>query len=171
MKLPHGSMTNLSREFPIAGLAAALTLPLLLLALARADDWPQWRGLNRDGVWREGGILEAIPPKGLKVRWRARIGPGYSGPAVAQGRVLVTDRQLPRLQHHAGPAGRQVERLAEGQHPLELGGDLDRVNRRLPLVAPGLACLAHLAPPGWGEYPTPARGRLGHGRKAAVRVG
>jgi outer membrane protein assembly factor BamB len=65
---------------------------LLLTALgSRADDWPQWRGPERDGVWRETGILEAIPPGGLKVRWRARVGNGYSGPAVARGRVYVTD--------------------------------------------------------------------------------
>src|SRR5260370_31320957 len=36
-------------------LAAALTL--LLLPIVRADDWPQWRGPNRDGVWHERGIL------------------------------------------------------------------------------------------------------------------
>jgi outer membrane protein assembly factor BamB len=70
------------------------TTLLLAAALLRADDWPQWRGLNRDGVWRETGILEAIPAGGLQVRWRVRIGYGYSGPVVAQGRVFVTDRKL-----------------------------------------------------------------------------
>ena len=59
-----------------------------------AEDWPQWRGANRDGVWRETGVLDAIPPSGLKVRWRVRIGRGYSGPVVAQGRVFVTDHQF-----------------------------------------------------------------------------
>ena len=42
---------------------AALTLPLLLSVALRADDWPQWRGLNRDGVWGETGIMEAFPAK------------------------------------------------------------------------------------------------------------
>src|SRR6476469_10037991 len=77
--------------------SAMRTFVILVLSLttaSRADDWPQWRGPNRDGVWREKGILEAIPASGLKVRWRARIGLGYSGPAVAQGRVFVTDHQL-----------------------------------------------------------------------------
>ncbi len=27
-------------------------------AASRADDWPQWRGPQRDGVWRETGIVE-----------------------------------------------------------------------------------------------------------------
>src|SRR5262249_4726383 len=34
----------------------------------RADDWPQWRGPNRDGVCRETGLLESFPDGGLKVR-------------------------------------------------------------------------------------------------------
>ncbi|MBI4584804.1 MAG: PQQ-binding-like beta-propeller repeat protein [Planctomycetes bacterium] len=75
-------------------LPLALAALLLLSAAARADDWPQWRGQDRDGVWRETGILDAIPADGLKVRWRARIGLGYSGPVVAGGRVFVTDRRL-----------------------------------------------------------------------------
>ena len=31
----------------------------------RADDWPQWRGPLRDGVWREDGVLEQFPPRDL----------------------------------------------------------------------------------------------------------
>jgi outer membrane protein assembly factor BamB len=62
---------------------------------ARADDWPQWLGPERDGVWRETGILEKFPPEGPPVRWRVRIGHGYAGPAVAQGRVYLMDRLLP----------------------------------------------------------------------------
>ena len=26
-----------------------------------ADDWPQWAGPKRDGIWRETGILEKFP--------------------------------------------------------------------------------------------------------------
>lgn len=63
-------------------------------AVARADDWPQWLGPKRDGVWRETGILEKFPKGGPKVRWRTPIGEGYSGPAVANGRVYITDRVL-----------------------------------------------------------------------------
>jgi WD40 repeat protein len=71
-------------------LAAVLTH----LGSAQADDWPQWRGPNRDGVWQETGILEAIPASGLKVRWRTTVSQGYSGPVVSQGRVFVTDHQF-----------------------------------------------------------------------------
>jgi len=62
------------------------------LTVCRADDWPQWRGPNRDGVWRETGIIEKLDKPQLDIEWRAAIGPGYSGPTVANGRVYVTDR-------------------------------------------------------------------------------
>src|SRR5689334_9136521 len=54
-------------------------------------DWPQWRGPERDGIWRETGVVDAIPTSGMPVRWRARVLNGWSGPAVAAGRVYVTD--------------------------------------------------------------------------------
>jgi outer membrane protein assembly factor BamB len=58
---------------------------------ARADDWPQWMGPNRDNVWREGGIINKLPPGGPKVVWRTPIAGGYSGPAVHGGKVYITD--------------------------------------------------------------------------------
>ena len=75
-------------------LATSLILLLLFSGSIRADDWPQWRGLNRDGTWNETGILESFPSSGLKVRWRAPVGFGYSSPVVAQGRVYLTDAEL-----------------------------------------------------------------------------
>lgn len=75
-------------------LRCVLLISALLAALARGDDWPQWLGPQRDGVWRETGILERFPEQGPAVRWRAPIGSGYSGPAVSQGRVYVMDRQV-----------------------------------------------------------------------------
>ncbi|MBI3850217.1 MAG: PQQ-like beta-propeller repeat protein [Verrucomicrobia bacterium] len=59
-----------------------------------ADDWPQWLGPQRDAVWRETGIMEKLPADGPPVRWRTPIGAGYAGPAVANGKVYLTDRQL-----------------------------------------------------------------------------
>lgn len=67
---------------------------LLCAAPAAADDWPQWLGPQRDGVWREQGILDKFPAKGPVQRWRVPIGGGYAGPAVAAGKVYVTDRVL-----------------------------------------------------------------------------
>ena len=61
--------------------------------LLSADDWPQWRGPERDGVWRETGIVEKLPRK-LTYLWRTPVGMGYAGPAVAAGRVYLMDRVL-----------------------------------------------------------------------------
>ncbi len=71
-----------------------LTIALLIAGLgmqAVAEDWPQWRGKDRDGVWKETGVLERFPEGGLKRVWSVPIGRGYTGPAVADGKVLITE--------------------------------------------------------------------------------
>jgi outer membrane protein assembly factor BamB len=67
---------------------------LLSSQALRADDWPQWRGPRRDGVWRETGLLESFPAKGLQVRWRVPAGWGFSSPVVAEGRVYLADSEV-----------------------------------------------------------------------------
>jgi outer membrane protein assembly factor BamB len=74
--------------FPSLFIALLLELPVL-----QASDWPGWSGPERDGVWHETGLLEKFPAGGPPVVWRAPLGAGYSGPAVAGGRVYVMDRQ------------------------------------------------------------------------------
>ncbi len=71
-----------------------VSLGLLLSFTVRAADWPQFRGPNRDGVWNDTGILKTFPAEGLKIRWRAPVGPGWSSPVVVQGRVFLTDMRL-----------------------------------------------------------------------------
>ncbi|HBY60026.1 MAG TPA: pyrrolo-quinoline quinone, partial [Solibacterales bacterium] len=66
---------------------------MALLAVAGglwAEDWPEWRGAGRQGVWRETGLVER-PPRELVVKWRRAVGAGYSGPSVAGGRVFLMD--------------------------------------------------------------------------------
>lgn len=69
---------------------------LLLLSLSattgRGDEWPQWRGPHRDGVWHETGIVEKFESDQIEPLWRQPVGSGYSGPTVAEGNVYVTDR-------------------------------------------------------------------------------
>jgi outer membrane protein assembly factor BamB len=61
---------------------------------ARSADWPQWLGESRDSIWKETGVVEKFPKEGPPIRWRTKIGSGYSGPVVAKGRVYVMDRVL-----------------------------------------------------------------------------
>ena len=60
----------------------------------RAEDWPQFRGRDRDGVLHEKGLAESFPADGLKVRWRKPVGWGLSSPVILGGRVFVTDSEL-----------------------------------------------------------------------------
>lgn len=69
-----------------------LTLAAAMVATpAVAADWPQWMGPGRDNVWRDTGVLDKFPAGGPKVVWRAKVAGGYSGPAVANGKVYVGD--------------------------------------------------------------------------------
>ncbi len=81
-------------NFTFLSLACLLSI-VLHSQFAVADDWPQWLGPKRDSVWREKGIVREFPEDGPPVLWRTPIAAGYSGPAVAAGRVYVTDRKLP----------------------------------------------------------------------------
>ena len=61
-----------------------LIISLLILNLSNADNWPNWRGPQHNGI-----SLEKLPKADLsKIAWRAKIGVGFSSLAVAEGRVF-----------------------------------------------------------------------------------
>ena len=73
-------------------MSRTLILVLILLqgAAARAADWPQWRGPNRDGVSRETGLLKKWPDNGPKLLWEATgVGAGFSTVAVVKDRAYT----------------------------------------------------------------------------------
>ncbi len=57
--------------------------------VGNGQDWPQWRGVNRDGV-----IENAISPleDGPTLDWTSKVSGGYSGPTVVGKKVYVMDR-------------------------------------------------------------------------------
>ena len=74
--------------------ASSLSLAVICtVGSALADDWPQWMGPQRDGVWREKGIVDKFPSNGLPVQWRTEVHRGYCGPAVVGNRLFMLDRQ------------------------------------------------------------------------------
>jgi len=75
-------------------LRVILFLASLVSFSSFADDWPQWLGPRQDSVWRESGVAQKFPADGPPIVWRANIGGGYAGPAVAKGKVYIMDRQL-----------------------------------------------------------------------------
>lgn len=84
-------MLHLTRaSFLLLSLVACVIVACTVAA--RGEDWPQWRGTNRDGVWRETGIVQKFSSAQLTPKWTAPVGSGYCGPTVANGRVYVMDR-------------------------------------------------------------------------------
>ncbi|HJZ12203.1 MAG TPA: PQQ-binding-like beta-propeller repeat protein [Acidobacteriota bacterium] len=72
-----------------------VTLLLTLTAITFAADWPQWRGLNRDGISKETGLAQGWPKTGPTVVWRVPIGEGYSAVSIAAGRLYTMDAKDP----------------------------------------------------------------------------
>ncbi len=54
-----------------------------------AGHWPQWRGVNRDGISEESGLLTEWPQQGLPILWKVAGGDGFSSLAVSDGRVYT----------------------------------------------------------------------------------
>ena len=107
-------MNSLSRT-----LLALFALTLTLVP-AVADDWPQWLGPQRDGVWRETGIIDQFPAAGPEVLWRVPVAHGYSSPAVSGGFVYVSDYEVTSGEVVNNPGGRTPLQGKERVHCLDL---------------------------------------------------
>jgi outer membrane protein assembly factor BamB len=75
-----------------------LSVSLLSIALGaiwlsqqlQADDWPQWRGPQRNGVSKETGLQKQWPKDGPKLLWKLTdAGSGYSTPSVVGDRLYL----------------------------------------------------------------------------------
>lgn len=68
---------------------------LLIVALTSttlvAQNWPQWRGPNRDGT-AQGVTVPSTWPEQPKLVWKVDVGVGHSSPVVADGRAYAFGR-------------------------------------------------------------------------------
>lgn len=55
----------------------------------QSSDWPQWRGPDRDGAWKETNVISTFKSDALTAKWRAPIASGYAGPTVSGDKVFV----------------------------------------------------------------------------------
>jgi len=84
----------------------SLLILFFSLALARGqnindtNNWSQWRGPDRLGVWNNGPELENLSADMIQQIWSVEIGPGYNGPTVSAGRVYAMDYVRGREQVH-----------------------------------------------------------------------
>ena len=68
----------------------ALIAILWSTSLSTAADWPQWRGLHRDGFSQDTGLLQKWPKGGPRLRWQTfNLGNGYSSPTISRGQLFL----------------------------------------------------------------------------------
>ncbi len=102
---------------------------LILPTITRAADWPQFLGPSRDGHSAETGLLHEWPKDGPPKAWECDAGPGFSGPAIAGGKLILFHRAGDdevvecldaktgkKLWKHSNPTG-YVDDLGKGDGP------------------------------------------------------
>src|SRR5262245_19134866 len=80
------------RSFPGIALAFFCCLACVSSGSAYAQDWPQWRGPNRDGK-AVGFKVPGTWPKELALRWKVPVGDGVATPALVGDKLFVLARQ------------------------------------------------------------------------------
>jgi outer membrane protein assembly factor BamB len=66
-----------------------VVLCLFSAGVARADDWPRFRGSHQNGISQEKDWRWDWPAGGPKRLWKASVGQGFSNVAVANGRLFT----------------------------------------------------------------------------------
>lgn len=111
----------------------SISLTLLAAGPAAAFDWPQFRGVNRDGVSAETDLPRSWPAEGPRVLWKRSIGEGYSGISVAGDRLYTMDSDGTVeyvLALEAG-SGKEVWRVPAGPKLLDSMGNGPRTTPTL----------------------------------------
>src|SRR6266581_6064505 len=89
--------------------AASVCASTLILNCAPAQDWPQWRGPNRNAQ-AAGFAAPKTWPKELTQKWKVAVGEGVSTPCLVGDKLYVFARQ----------AGAEVTRCLEAATGKEL---------------------------------------------------
>ena len=116
---------------------------LFLAATARADDWPQFLGPQRNGQSAEKGL---VWPAKITPAWTRKVGEGYSAPAIAGDRLIVFHRL-------GDDPAKDARVFGEGRRPEEML-DVSLVGRRVTVVLNGKRIICD------AEIPGPTGGAL-----------
>lgn len=81
-------MSRRSRRILHLAVAAAF-VTMCLAANAWGQDWPQFRGMHRDGISMELDLMQKWPDAGPNEVWRQTVGEGYSGISVVGSRLYT----------------------------------------------------------------------------------
>lgn len=64
------------------------------LGLANASDWPEWGGPERSGVASDRNLIDGWPESQPPIRWRIKLGQGYSSFAIRDGKAFTQYQDL-----------------------------------------------------------------------------
>ena len=105
-------------------------------------DWPQWRGLNRDALSPETGLLEKWPAAGPEVAWRIDVGAGYSSVSVSDSKLYTQwdEGEMQFLVCLDARTGKELWRQALGAAFSNYHGDGPRST---PLIDDGIGGYGH----------------------------
>ena len=131
------------KRMPVMAATALALLPSLLVltlgAQTVAADWPQYLGPQRDGVYRGPALADTWVSSGPKVVWTKPVGQGFSGPVVADGRLILFHRVGDREVVQSLDARTGAEQWSYG-YPTSYRDDFgfDEGPRAVPVVANGV---------------------------------
>jgi outer membrane protein assembly factor BamB len=117
--------------------AVIVSALVLNLAAIGADDWPQWRGRNRDGIGTEKGLLKTWPQNGPPLAWQAAgAGDGYSSFSVVGGKLYTLGARggTEYVMAFDEATGKKLWEVANGRR---FGNDRGDGPRGTPTVAGG----------------------------------
>ena len=90
----HDAIRSWKRSFRRGKPAWLVSIALLAATRMVAEDWPQYLGTHRNGVYQGPALAENWGAGGPREVWRKPVGAGFAGPAVAQGRLILFHRVM-----------------------------------------------------------------------------
>jgi outer membrane protein assembly factor BamB len=128
------------KQPPRFGIACAVAAALAATVITQAaNDWPQFLGPSRNGVYSGPALADNWGANGPKVVWRKQVGQGFAGPAVVGNRVILFHRvgNEEVLESLDAATGNSTWRYA---YPTRYRDDFgfDEGPRSVPVVADGV---------------------------------
>jgi len=133
-------LTTNVKQVPHFKVAWAVAVALAATVVTQAaNDWPQYLGPSRNGVYAGPALADAWGANGPKAVWRKQVGQGFAGPAVVGNRVILFHRvgNEEVLESLDAATGDAVWRYA---YPTRYRDDFgfDEGPRAVPVVADGV---------------------------------
>ena len=133
-------MTTNVKQVPHFKIAWAVAAALAATVVTQAaNDWPQYLGPSRNGIYAGPALADTWGASGPKAVWRKQVGQGFAGPAVVGNRVILFHRvgNEEVLESLDAATGNSMWRYA---YPTRYRDDFgfDEGPRAVPVVADGV---------------------------------